>query len=157
MPDKAGFFSEQPRGRWVWEGNELVDARGDTIAVVRSDVIILGSDRLLVESTPGPIQFRARATTGDGRIFTLGQAGMTVNHLAADCDGRPYSLRRTSLWRKERAIANSEGVTAVVRPLISGKVEVHDGPRSTGMPLIDAVFLTWGCVLVDSPVRRPRV
>ncbi len=157
MADKAGFFSEQPRSRWLWQGNELLDARGDVIAVVRSDVIILGRERLLVESTAGPMQFRARATTGDGRIFTLGQAGMTVNTLIASCDGRDYTLRRRSLWRKERLISHAEGVTAIVRPLISGRVEVHDGPYSADMPTLDAVFLTWGCVLVDSPVRRPRV
>ncbi|AGF73070.1 hypothetical protein [Corynebacterium halotolerans] len=157
MAEKAGFFSEQGRGRWTWEGNELVDARGDVIAAVRSDVIILGSERLLIESTPGPLQFRARATTGDGAIFTLSQAGMTVGTLTANCDGRDYLLKRTSLWRKERAIIGSDGVTATVRPLISGKVEVYDGPHTASMPAIDAVFLTWGCVLVDSPVRRPRV
>ncbi len=157
MSERAGIFSDDGnRGLWVWRGNELVDAHGDVIAVVRSDVIFLGQDRLLIESVPGPLHFRARATTGDGRIFTLGQNGMTVGVLNANCDGRRYELKRTSPWRKQRVIVNRAGVAATVRPLISGKVEVQSGPVDNELPLIDAVFLTWGCVLVDSPVRRPR-
>mgnify|MGYP001033613447 FL=1 len=142
-------------GSWCWEGNELLDARGELIASVRSDVIYFRSQRLLVESEPGPIQFRARATIGDGRVFTLTQNGFTVGTLHADCAGRQYVLRRTSVWRKERTIHDATGsVVARVRPLISGRVEFHP----TGdLPELDAVFLSWGCVLVDSPVRRPRV
>ena len=46
MSERAGIFSGDPnRGLWVWQGNELVDAHGDVIAVVRSDVIFLGQDR----------------------------------------------------------------------------------------------------------------
>ncbi|MDO5513257.1 hypothetical protein [Corynebacterium sp.] len=145
-------------GPWFWEGNELFDARRELLATVRSDVILFGDDRLLVESEPGPIQFRARATTGDGRVFTLAQNGFTVSILHADCAGREYTLRRSSIWRKERAIYNAWGeIVARVRPLISGRVELHAGPTADELPPIDAVFLSWGCVLVDSPVRRPRV
>ncbi len=151
-------IEERSVGPWTWEGNELLDACRNRVAAVRSDVIFLGSERLLVESDPGPIQFRARATTGDGRVFTLAQNGLTVGTLSADCDGRLYELRRTSIWRKERIILDTAGgVVARVRPLISGRVELHAGPAYDDLPPIDAVFLSWGCVLVDSPVRRPRV
>ena len=151
-------IDERPVGPWFWEGNELFDAHRTPIAVVRSDVIFFGAERLLVEYEPGPIQFRARATTGDGRVFTLTQGGFTVGTLHADCAGRAYELRRTSIWRKERAIVDAAGgLVARVRPLISGRVELHTGPAYDDLPPIDAVFLSWGCVLVDSPVRRPRV
>lgn len=151
-------IEERPVGPWFWEGNELFDAHRELIATVRSDVIFFRSERLLVESEPGPIQFRARATTGDGRVFTLAQNGFTVGTLHADCAGRAYVLRRTSVWRKERNIYDAAGgVVARVRPLISGRVELHAGPTHEDLPPIDAVFLSWGCVLVDSPVRRPRV
>lgn len=149
---------DRPAGPWFWEGNELLDAHRNLVAAVRSDVIFFGSERLLVESEPGPIQFRARATTGDGRVFTLAQNGFTVGTLYADCAGRLYELSRTSIWRKERTIIDaSGGMVARVRPLISGRVELHAGPTYDDLPPIDAVFLSWGCVLVDSPVRRPRV
>lgn len=151
-------MEQRGSGHWVWEGNELFDAHRQPIALVRSDVIFFDSERLLVESEPGPFQFRARATSGDGSVFTLVQGGFTVSCLEADCDGRKYTLRRTSVWRKERHILDESGeVVAHARPLISGKVEFHPGPGWSGLPLIDAVFLSWGCVLVDSPVRRPRV
>lgn len=151
-------IEERPDGPWIWEGNELFDAYRELIASVRSDVIYFGADRLLVEYEPGPIQFRARATTGDGRVFTIVQDGLTVNTLLADCAEREYVLQRSSIWRKEREILNSHGsVVARVRPLISGRVELHAGPADDALPPIDAVFLSWGCVLVDSPVRRPRV
>ncbi|WP_336884588.1 hypothetical protein [Corynebacterium renale] len=46
---------------------------------------------------------------------------------------------------------------AVVRPLISGRVEIVDQPGVTATaPFIDAVFLSWGCVLADSPLTHPR-
>ncbi|MFC6145629.1 hypothetical protein [Corynebacterium nasicanis] len=151
-------MEERAPAPWCWEGNELFDAHRELIATVRSDVIFFRAERLLVESEPGPIQFRARATIGDGRVFTLAQNGFTVGTLHADCAGREYVLRRTSLWRKERHIHDARGrVMARVRPLISGRVELHAGPGYESLPPIDAVFLSWGCVLVDSPVRRPRV
>ena len=137
-------------GPWFWEGNELFDAHRELIATVRSDVIFFRSERLLVESEPGPIQFRARATTGDGRVFTLAQNGFTVGTLHADCAGRAYVLRRTSVWRKERNIYDAAGgVVARVRPLISGRVNSRrphlrrSAAHRRGVPI-------WGCVLVDS-------
>lgn len=149
---------ELPAGPWVWEGNELFDAQRGRVAAVRSDVIIFDSERLLIESEPGPFQFRARATTSDGRVFTLTQSGMTVSTLLADCDGRRYTLQRSSIWRKARHILDASGaIIARVKPLISGRVEFHPVGRCEDLPLADAVFLSWGCVLVDSPVRRPRV
>ncbi|AKK09321.1 hypothetical protein HCH15_03880 [Corynebacterium testudinoris] len=157
MADAAGIFEPAPEGPWEWIGNELIDPAGDTIARVRSDVLYCDSERLLVESVPGPRKFRARATTGDGRVFTLAQSGFTVNVLHALCDGRAYELRRTNIWRKERYIVGEQGIVAYVSPLISGKVQFRPGPAYASLPTVDAVFLSWGCVLVDSPVRRPRV
>lgn len=158
MEAKAGIFTEPSTGKWVWEGNELFDTRGKVVAEVRTDVIYIGADRLLVEYSPGPFRFRVRATNGDGSIFTLTQSGYTVSKLVANCAGRRYVLERSSVWRKERRIFDARGDVAVtVRPLASGKVEVLDGPVQAKLPTMDAVFLTWGCVLVDSPVRRPRL
>lgn len=155
--DRAGIFEERSDGPWTWTGNRLLDPDDRVLASVSSDVIYYGADRLLIESDPGPIRFRARATTGDGRVFTMAQAGFTVGVLEADCDGRSYQLRRTSIWRKEREIVGDNGVVAWTRPLISGRVAMYPGPARDDLPVVDAVFLSWGCVLVDSPVRHPRV
>ncbi|RNE49577.1 hypothetical protein [Corynebacterium alimapuense] len=149
--------AENPAQLWSWRGNELFGEDGQSLALVRSDVIYFGDQRLLVESVAGPIQFRARATTGEGEVFTLLQSGFTVQTLSADCAGRSYQLRRSSVWRKERNIIGETGTVATVRPLISGRVDMLHGPAWEELPLADAVFLSWGCVLVDSPVRRPRV
>lgn len=144
-------------GIWTWSGNALIDQRGGVVASVISDVIYLGEDRLLVESSPGPWHFRARATTGEGEIYTLAQTSLSIARLSADCVGRRYTLERTSPWRKERRILDASGQPcAVITPRVSGKVEVSDTPEFQPLPLIDAVFLSWGCVLVDSPVHRPR-
>lgn len=152
--EHTGEWSKSP---WVWSGNELFDAHGNSLATVSSDVLYFGDERLLVESDLGPIHFRARATTGDGRVFTLSQSGFTVNQLDAKCDGRAYTLRRRSMWRKERMITDSSGAIALIRPLISGKVQVLPEPTTIEVPMVDALFLSWCCVLVDSPVRRPRI
>ncbi|MGD7002855.1 hypothetical protein [Corynebacterium halotolerans] len=156
--ERAGIFTDPSSGKWVWEGNQLFDQLGTMIAEVRTDVIYVGQERLLVEYSPGPFRFRARATSANGDVFTLSQAGYTVNKLEADCAGRRYVLERISMWRKERRIRTAGGKqAAVVRPMVSGKVEVSDDPADEQLPTVDAVFLTWGCVLVDSPVRRPRL
>lgn len=156
--EKAGIFSEPSSGKWVWEGNALYDPVGKMIAEVRTDLIYVGGERLLVEYSPGPFRFRARATSANGDVFTLWQVGYTVNKLAADCAGRSYTLERISMWRKERRILTAEGMpAATVRPLVSGKVEISDDTDETPLPTVDAVFLTWACVLVDAAVRRPRL
>lgn len=156
--EKAGIFTDPAAGKWIWEGNELYDTLGTAIAEVRTDVIYTGTERLLVEYSLGPFRFRARGTTAGGDVFTLTQVGYTVAKLAGDCAGRRYSLERTSMWRKERKILTAEGQrAATVRPLVSGKVEVSDSRADVPLSTVDAVFLTWGCVLVDSPIRRPRL
>ncbi|QMV84927.1 hypothetical protein HW450_11410 [Corynebacterium hindlerae] len=143
--------------RWTWTGNELHDSTGLLLATVRSDVIDIEGDRLLIESSPGPLRFRARATSTNGDVYTVYQRGFTVSTLVANCGDTSYALERTSVWRKERVIRGARGVLAHVRPMISGKVELIGTERAEILPTVHAVFLSWACVLVDSPVRRPRV
>lgn len=155
MTNKAGIFSDAKGDNWVWEGNELYDSHKSLIAQVRSDVLIMGQRRLLIEYSPGPQFFTVRATSDDGKLYRMVQQGFTVSHLQAHCDGRTYTLDRTNWWSKQREIVNSANHTvATVRPLISGKVEVMDGPAIDESPSLDLIFMTWGLVLVDSPVRR---
>lgn len=147
---------DSKRTTWTWTGNELRDELGGPIAYVRSDVIIAGEERLLVESTPGIFGFRARVTSKAGQVFTVHQRGITVGRLVGRCGPKSYDLQRVSVWRKERVIYGARGPVMRIRPLISGKVQVVGEEFADDIPNLDAVFLSWACVLVDSPVRRPK-
>lgn len=155
---KAGIFGAHAQETWVWLGNELFDETGEIIADVRSDVLYVAQERLLIESTPGPMRFRCRATTSDGSVYTITQESFSVGELSARCGDRSYELKRTSPWRKERVIINGGVEVARMRPMTSGRVEFHVGTAGEEkLPFVDAVFLSWGCVLVDSAVRRPKI
>lgn len=154
---KAGIFGSHAQEMWVWMGNELFDDNGNVIADVRSDVLYVANERMLIESTPGSMRFRCRATTAGGEVYTMRQESFTVSELNASCGVRDYTLRRVSLWRKMRIIENGGVEVARVRPMTSGRVEFLVGTvGDEKLPFVDAVFLSWGCVLVDSAVRRPK-
>ena len=143
---------------WVWRDNNLIDSLGTQMASMRADIIHVADQNILIEALATNFHFKCRATTSDGDIFTVSQRGFTVANLDATCGDRRYTLARTSTWRKVRGITTLDGgVYAYVRPRANGQVEVHDGPLVEDIPLLDAVFLTWVCVLVDAPVRRPRI
>lgn len=170
----------------VWRGNTLLDAAtaaagtqgcggdsgdGDTgvgeavsgddgaqLAHVLSDVIYIGDEEsLLIERLTRTVRFRCRGTTSGGEVFTFTQPGFTVSTLVGDCAGRSYELRRVSPWRKGRVIMRGDVEVAVVE---AGANELHVSlvklPEGEGLPLIDVVFLTWCCVLVDMPQREMR-
>ena len=170
----------------VWRGNTLLDAAtaaagaqgyggdsgdGDTgvgeavsgdggaqLAHVLSDVIYIGDEEsLLIERLTRTVRFRCRGTTSGGEVFTFTQPGFTVSTLVGDCAGRSYELRRVSPWRKGRVIMRGDVEVAVVE---AGANELHVSlvklPEGEGLPLIDVVFLTWCCVLVDMPQREIR-
>lgn len=163
----------------VWRGNTLLDAAtaaagaqgsggdsgvgdsgdaGAQLAHVLSDVIYIGDEEsLLIERLTRTVRFRCRGTTSGGEVFTFTQPGFTVSTLVGDCAGRSYELRRISPWRKGRVIMRSDEEVAVVE---AGTNELHVSlaplPEGEGLPLIDVVFLTWCCVLVDMPQREMR-
>ncbi|ALC06438.1 hypothetical protein CDES_10305 [Corynebacterium deserti GIMN1.010] len=155
---KAGIFGRHAEETWVWLGNELFDESGKVIADVRSDVLYVAQERLLIESTPGTMRFRCRATLSGGQVYTMTQSSFSVRSLTALCGSRRYELKRVSPWRKERTITNNGVEVARVRPMTSGKVEFIVGTAGEdALPFVDAVFLSWACVLVDSSVRRPKI
>ena len=145
---------------------------GTQLAHVLSDVIYIGDEEsLLIERLTRTVRFRCRGTTSGGEVFTFTQPGFTVSTLVGDCAGRAYELRRVSPWRKGRVIMRGDVEVGVVE---AGANELHvslaqlpegeglpqcsglsTGP-SEGLPLIDVVFLTWCCVLVDMPQREIR-
>ena len=168
----------------VWRGNTLFDAAtaaagaqgcggdfgvgdsgdagaggsGAQIAHVLSDVIYIGDEEsLLIERLTRTVRFRCRGTTSGGEVFTLPQPGLTVSTLVGDCAGRSYELRRVSPWRKGRVIMRGDVEVCVVEPGTQELcVSLAQLPEGEGLPLIDVVFLTWCCVLVDMPQREMR-
>ena len=148
------------------------------LAHVLSDVIYIGDqESLLIERLTRTVRFRCRGTTSGGEVFTLTQPGLTVSTLVGDCAGRSYELRRVSPWRKGRVIMRGDVDVGVVEPgareLCVSLVQLPEGegladeagcgvrdgvPEGLrgGLRLIDVVFLTWCCVLVDMPQREMR-
>ena len=131
---------------------------GAQLAHVLSDVIYIGDEEsLLIERLTRTVRFRCRGTTSGGEVFTFTQPGFTVSTLVGDCAGRSYELRRVSPWRKGRVIMRGDVEVGVVeagaRELHVSLVQLPEGDR---LPLIDVVFLTWCCVLVDMPQREMR-
>ena len=131
---------------------------GAQLAHVLSDVIYIGDqESLLIERLTRTVRFRCRGTTSGGEVFTFTQPGFTVSTLVGDCAGRSYELRRVSPWRKGRVIMRGDVEVGVVeagaRELCVSLVQL---PEGEGLPLIDVVFLTWCCVLVDMPQREMR-
>lgn len=131
---------------------------GAQLAHVLSDVIYIGDEEsLLIERLTRTVRFRCRGTTSSGEVFTFTQPGFTVSTLVGDCAGRSYELRRVSPWRKGRVIMRGDVEVGVVeagaRELCVSLVQLPEGER---LPLIDVVFLTWCCVLVDMPQREMR-
>lgn len=131
---------------------------GAQLAHVLSDVIYIGDEEsLLIERLTRTVRFRCRGTTSSGEVFTFTQPGFTVSTLVGDCAGREYELRRVSPWRKGRVIMRGDVEVGVVeagaRELCVSLVQL---PEGEGLPLIDVVFLTWCCVLVDMPQREMR-
>jgi hypothetical protein len=131
---------------------------GAQLAHVLSDVIYIGDEEsLLIERLTRTVRFRCRGTTSSGEVFTFTQPGFTVSTLVGDCAGRSYELRRVSPWRKGRVIMRGDVEVGVVeagaRELVVSLARLDSGDE---LPLIDVVFLTWCCVLVDMPQREMR-
>lgn len=131
---------------------------GAQLAHVLSDVIYIGDEEsLLIERLTRTVRFRCRGTTSGGEVFTFTQPGFTVSTLVGDCAGRSYELRRVSPWRKGRVIMRGDVEVGVVeagaRELCVSLAQLPEGER---LPLIDVVFLTWCCVLVDMPQMEMR-
>ena len=131
---------------------------GTQLAHVLSDVIYIGDEEsLLIERLTRTVRFRCRGTTSGGEVFTFTQPGFTVSTLMGDCAGREYELRRVSPWRKGRVIMRGDVEVGVVEAGAQELcVSLMQLPEGEGLPLIDVVFLTWCCVLVDMPQMEMR-
>lgn len=136
-----------------WVDNQLLDPDGRIIASVTTEVLKIGNDRLLIESSQGTlVGFRVRATSASGAVYTMGKRGVTVQILEANCDGRSYVLQRTNPWRRARKLLDAEGnFLASLKARVSGELEIE--LFDAALNPIDTAFITYACALVDTPTK----
>ena len=137
--------------RWVWRDEALVDGAGEVIARVTPTGLLLPQTGTTIafKNTPGARRFTVR-----GADFSAEQASFTVNKLRALCQGREYLLERTNPFRRQRRIlALTDTAAEVARTTPRGRdLEVAVGE----LPLTDAVFTSYCCLLLDGSTRPLR-
>ena len=136
--------------RWVWRDGALADGAGEVIARVRPTGLLLpGTGATIVfELIPG-----ARSFTVRGPDFSAEQTSFTVKKLRAVCQGREYLLERTNPFRRERRILALSDAIEVARTAPRGRdLEVAVGE----LPLTDAAFTSYCCLLLDGSTRPLR-
>ncbi|OFP86549.1 hypothetical protein [Corynebacterium sp. HMSC059E07] len=136
--------------RWVWRDGALADGAGEVIARVRPTGLLLPGTGATIafEHIPG-----ARSFTVRGPDFSAEQTSFTVKKLRAVCQGREYVLERTNPFRRERRILALADAVEVARTAPRGRdLEVAVGE----LPLADAAFTSYCCLLLDGSTRPFR-
>ena len=136
--------------RWVWRDGALMDGAGEVIARVRPTGLLLPGTGATIafEHIPG-----ARSFTVRGPDFSAEQTSFTVKKLRAVCQGREYLLERTNSFRRERRILALADAIEVARTAPRG----HDLEVAVGeLPLADAAFTSYCCLLLDGSTRPLR-
>ncbi|MBE7339968.1 hypothetical protein [Corynebacterium aurimucosum] len=136
--------------RWVWRDGALADGAGEVIARVRPTGLLLPGTGATIafEHIPG-----ARSFTVRGPDFSAEQTSFTVKKLRAVCQGREYLLERTNPFRRERRILALADAIEVARTAPRGRdLEVAVGE----LPLADAAFTSYCCLLLDGSTRPLR-
>lgn len=136
--------------RWVWHDGALADGAGEVIARVRPTGLLLPGTGATIafEHIPG-----ARSFTVRGPDFSAEQTSFTVKKLRAVCQGREYLLERTNPFRRERRILALADAAEVARTAPRGRdLEVAVGE----LPLADAAFTSYCCLLLDGSTRPFR-
>ena len=136
--------------QWTWRAGALTNAEGHERASVREGVLATAAgERLALESSldSSSPRFFLRAQTAAGEDFSVTQAGITVTHLRATCADREYLLER-------RIVARGTGAeVASTAPAGDGlRVSVSVGE----LPELDAIFLSYACLLLDATPRTLR-
>lgn len=168
---------------WQWNGTTLRDARGTDIAWVRDGVLTIAGalsgdptqpdvlfdvETSLDGTTTSPRFFlRARprasrgADSGAAKHSEVSQAGLTVTRLRATCGDAHYLLERSAIFGKQRRIValaedgSAEG-TEVARLTPRGNGLEVAASDNNGLPDVDAVVLSYSCLLVDAAPRIVR-
>lgn len=171
---------------WQWTGTTLRDVRGTDIAWVRDGVLTIAGaisgdptqpdvlfdvETSLDGATASPRFFlRARprasrsADSGAAKHCEVSQAGLTVTRLHATCGSAHYLLERSAIFGKQRRIlalgeksSGGQGTeVARLSPQDGGlEVSAADG-EGHSFPDVDAVVLSYSCLLIDAAPRIVR-
>ena len=169
---------------WQWNGATLRDARGTDITWVRDGVLTIADalsgdptqpdtlfdvETSLDGTTASPRFFlRARprasrsADAGTAKQCEVSQAGLTVTRLRATCGDAHYLLERSAIFGKQRRIlaldgqdGSAEGTEVARLTPQNGGLELSN-PGAHGLPDVDAVVLSYSCLLVDATPRIVR-
>ena len=168
---------------WQWTGTTLRDVRGTDIAWVRDGVLTIAGalsgdptqpdvlfdvETSLDGATASPRFFlRARprasrgADSGAAKHCEVSQAGLTVTRLRATCRDAHYLLERSAIFGKQRRIlalaedGGAEGTEVARLNPRGGGLEVAASDNN-GLPDLDAVVLSYSCLLVDAAPRIVR-
>ncbi|WCZ32948.1 hypothetical protein [Corynebacterium massiliense] len=142
---------------WLWTSGELLTPNGAVLAVAQNNSLYCDRQEILLESSSGGT-FYLRGTVSDGRMFYLRQAGLTTSRLDVNCDGREYRAERIKPLRRARRILRVDDGAEVLHTdprLRAGELQVSQ--VESQLSLVDAAFITWGCVLLDAPDTQVRI
>ncbi|OFT85118.1 hypothetical protein [Corynebacterium sp. HMSC29G08] len=131
--------------------------------------ITIAGVSMVVKSTKAT---HVRASTIDGRTYTLRKRSITVSKYVADCDGRIYTARRrgSSPLHKRREIMDADGrLVGTTESTPDGNIEltVIDNSATnsaTGSAAagdreldVDLGFIAWALSFVDAPINNLRL
>ena len=127
--------------------------------------ITIAGVSMVVKSTKAT---HVRASTIDGRTYSLRKRSITVSKYVADCDGRIYTARRrgSSPLHKRREIMDEDGrLVGTTESTPDGNIEltVIDNSATAsaaagGRELdVDLGFIAWALSFIDAPINNLRL
>lgn len=127
--------------------------------------ITIAGVSMVVKSTKAT---HVRASTIDGRTYSLRKRSITVSKYVADCDGRIYTARRrgSSPLHKRREIMDADGrLVGTTESTPDGNIEltVIDNSATAsaaagGRELdVDLGFIAWALSFIDAPINNLRL
>lgn len=131
--------------------------------------ITIAGVSMVVKSTKAT---HVRASTIDGRTYSLRKRSITVSKYVADCDGRIYTARRrgSSPLHKRREIMDADGrLVGTTEATPDGNIELTvidnsatnsatDSAAAGDRELdVDLGFIAWALSFVDAPINNLRL
>ncbi len=120
--------------------------------------ITIAGVSMVVKSTKAT---HVRASTIDGRTYSLRKRSITVSKYVADCNGRTYTVRRrgSSPLHKRREITDADGrLVGTTESTPEGNIEltVIDTPANRQLD-VDLGFIAWALSFIDAPITNLRL
>ncbi|WPJ93348.1 hypothetical protein [Corynebacterium sp. UMB2355A] len=137
----------------VWWRGAALEGTDAAVATVEGATITADGHRItMVSTSPASL----RGVDERGQRYLLRKTSLTVARYAAECGGRPYTVRRTR--GRCRDIIDARGTTvATTNGHLNGELEVTVLGDCASEALVgDLLFITWALTYVDTPTRRLR-